>query len=163
MRVLPSHHCELGSNLGPGITCGLSSLLVLVLMLQGVFCGSSSFPLSAKYQHSKFQFNLAKVDGKSHPMDCPMLKSNYFFVCVYCHPCMLCHFWDQSLRIYCLGGGGIGGFLLYHTEINLVGPPSPPKKRLCGVLTTPFIGSQCSVAPPPPYLVSYDCFSPLLP
>ena len=106
VRVLPSHHCELGSNLGPGITCGLSSLLVLVLMLQGVFCGSSSFPLSAKYQHSKFQFNLAKVDGKSHPMDCPMLKSNYFFVCVYCHPCMLCHFWDQSLRIYCLGGGG---------------------------------------------------------
>ena len=49
-----------------------------------------------------------------------------------------------------LPGEGIGGFLLYHTEINLVGPPTPlppQKKRLCGVLMTPFIGSQCSVAP----------------
>ena len=149
MRVLPSHHCELGSNLGPGITCGLSSLLVLVLMLQGVFCGSSSFPLLAKYQHSKFQFNLAKVDGKSHPMDCPMLKSNYFFVCVYCHPCMLCHFWDQSLRIYCLGGG-IGGFLLYHTEINLVGPPSPPQKKALWCFNDPFHWQSMFCSPPPP-------------
>ena len=31
----PPHHCELGSNLGPGITCGLSSLLVLVLAPRG--------------------------------------------------------------------------------------------------------------------------------
>ena len=38
VRVLPSHpshHCELGSNLGPGITCGFSSLLVLVLAPRG--------------------------------------------------------------------------------------------------------------------------------
>ena len=38
VRVLPSHpshHCELGSNLGPSITCGLSLWLVLVLAPRG--------------------------------------------------------------------------------------------------------------------------------
>ena len=35
VRVLPSHHCELGSIPGPGITCGLSLLLVLVLASRG--------------------------------------------------------------------------------------------------------------------------------
>ena len=31
VRVLASHHCDPGSIPGPGITCGLSLLLVLVL------------------------------------------------------------------------------------------------------------------------------------
>ena len=38
VRVLPSHpshHCELGSIPGPGITCGFSWLLVLVLASRG--------------------------------------------------------------------------------------------------------------------------------
>ena len=114
---------------------------------QGVSSGSSGFPPLAKYQHSKFQLNLVKVDRKSHPTDCPLLISSYFFfwvcVCVYCHPCRLCHVWDQSL--YTLSSRGMGGFLLYHPEINLV----PPPPKLCSILMIPSIGRQCSVAPPP--------------
>ena len=119
-------------------------------LLQGVFSGSSSFPLSVKYQHSKFQFNLAKVDK--------------IFFCVL--PSMHALLCLGPVTTYILPGEGIGEFLLYHTEINLVGPRPPPpqkKKKLCSFLMTPFICSQCSVAPPPLYLVSYDCCSPLLP
>ena len=128
----PSHYCELGSNLGPGITCGLSSLLVLVLAPRS-FSGCSSFPLSAKYHHSKCQFDLAKVDRKSHPMDCPLLKSSYLIFCVppskHALPCL------GLVTIYYLGG--VGGFLLYHTEISLV----PPPPNLCSILMIPLIGS----------------------
>ena len=125
---------------------------------QGVSSGSSGFPPLAKYQHSKFQLNLVKVDRKSHPTDCPLLISSYLLcVRVYCHPCRLCHVWDQSL--YTLSSRGMGGFLLYHPEINLV----PPPPKLCSILMIPSIGRQCSVAPPPLCLVSNDCFSPLLP
>ena len=111
---------------------------------QGVSSGSSGFPPLAKYQHSKFQLNLVKVDRKSHPTDCPLLISSYLLcVRVYCHPCRLCHVWDQSL--YILSREGVGGFLLYHPEIKLVPPPS----KLCSILMIPSIGRQCSVAPPP--------------
>ena len=110
---------------------------------QGVFCGSSSFPPLAKYQHSKFQLNLVKVDRKSHPTDCPLLISSYLLcVRVYCHPCRLRHVWDQSL--YILSREGVGGFLLYHPEINLV--PPPPSFFL--------------FPPPPPPVINNDrCFT----
>ena len=103
-------------------------------MFQGVFSGSSSFPPLAKNQHSKFQLDLAKVDRKSHPTDCPLLIFS---------PCRLCHVWDQSL--YILSREGMGGFLLYHPEINLV----PPPPKLNSILMIPSIDRQCSVAPPP--------------
>ena len=57
---------------------------------------------------------------------------------MYHHPCRLCHVWDQSLYIL-----PRGGFLLYHTEINLVPPPN-----LCSILMIPLIDSQCLIAPP---------------
>ena len=155
MRVLPSH----SSHPPPPTTVNWVQILDLashvdwvhcwfLSLLQGVFSGSSSFPLSAKYQHSEFQFNLAKVDK--------------IFFCVL--PSMHALLCLGPVTTYILPGEGIGGFLLYHTEINLVVPPSPPppKKKLCSFLMTPFIGSQCFVAPPL-YLVSYDCCSPLLP
>ena len=115
-------------------------------LLQVVFSGSSSFPLSVKYQHSKFQFNLAKVDK--------------IFFCVL--PSMHALLCLGPVTTYILLGEGIGGFLLYHTEINLVVPPPQKKKKRCSFLMTPFFGSQCFVAPPL-YLDSYDCCSPLLP
>ena len=39
----------------------------------------------------------------------------------------------------------MGGFLLYHPEINLVSPPP----KLCSILMIPSIDRQCPVAPPP--------------
>ena len=101
-------------------------------LLQGVFSGSSSFPLSAKYQHSKFQFDLTKVDRKSHPMDCPMLKSSYLFFCV--PPSM------QALP--CLGPVTIYIMFL---------PPSVPLKTMRSPLHSFF--------PPPPSMINNDrCF-----
>ena len=86
----------------------------LLSLLPGVFSGSSSFPLSAKYQHSKFQFNLAKVDK--------------IFFCVL--PSMHALLCLGPVTTYILPGEGIGGFLLYHTEINLVVPPPKKKKNV---------------------------------
>ena len=56
VRVLASHQCVPGSIPGHGVICGLSLLLVLVL-LRGFFSRFSSFPPSAKTNISKFQFN----------------------------------------------------------------------------------------------------------
>ena len=135
--VISSHPCSKGFSVGPPVFLPWQKTNIL-------------------NSNSTWQ----KVDRKSHPTDCPLLISSYFFfwvcvcVCVYCHPCRLCHVWDQSL--YTLSREGMGGFLLYHPEINLVPPPS----KLCSILMIPSIGRQCSVAPPL-YLVSND--SPLLP
>ena len=148
MIVLPSHPpttvnwvqiLDLASHVD-WVHCWFLSLL------QGVFSGSSSFPLSVKYQHSKFQFNLAKVDK--------------IFFCVL--PSMHALLCLGPVTTYILPGEGIGEFLLYHTEINLVGPP-PQKKKLCSFLMTPFICSQCSVAPPPCTLLAMTVAPPCYP
>ena len=59
---------------GPNVTFELSLLLVLVLAPR-VFLRVSSFPLSAKNQRSKFQFDLETVDKKGHLMGCPLLDN----------------------------------------------------------------------------------------
>ena len=56
VRVLASHRCGLGSIPGPGITCGLSLLLVLVPAPR-VFLRVLRFSSLHKNQHSKFQFD----------------------------------------------------------------------------------------------------------
>ena len=53
VRALASHQCGPGSIPGPGVICGLSLLLVLVLAPR-VFSGFSGFPPSTKTNISKF-------------------------------------------------------------------------------------------------------------
>ena len=68
VRALTFHHCGLGSILGPGVKCGLSFFLVLVLAPR-VFLWVLWFFFLHKNQHFKFQFDLETVDRKSHLMD----------------------------------------------------------------------------------------------
>ena len=56
VRALASHHCGPGSIPGPGFTCGLSLLLVLVPAPR-VFLRVLRFSSLHKNQHSKFQFD----------------------------------------------------------------------------------------------------------
>ena len=54
VRALASHRCDLGSIPGPGVTCGLSLLLVLVPAPRAFF-----FPGSTVFvPPEKFQFDL---------------------------------------------------------------------------------------------------------
>ena len=48
VRALASHQCGPGSTPGPGVICGLSLLLVLVLALRGFSPGSPVFPSPQK-------------------------------------------------------------------------------------------------------------------
>ena len=57
VRALAFHQCGPGSIRGPGVKCGLSLLLVLVLAPR-VFSWYSGFPPSIKTNISKFQFDL---------------------------------------------------------------------------------------------------------
>ena len=57
VRLLASHRCGPGSIPGPGVTCGLRLLLVLVLNLQ-VCLGVLQFFSLHKNQHAKIQFDL---------------------------------------------------------------------------------------------------------
>ena len=57
----------------PGITYGLSLLLVLIPAPRVFLWVLQFFPLHKK-QHSKFQFNWETVDRKSHLLDCPLLN-----------------------------------------------------------------------------------------
>ena len=57
VRALASHRCGLGSIPGPGVTCGLSLLLVLIPAPR-VFLWVLRFSSLHKNQHSKFQFDL---------------------------------------------------------------------------------------------------------
>ena len=57
VRALAFHQCGLGSIPGPGVICGLSLLLVLVLAPR-VFSGFSGFPPFLETNISKFQFHL---------------------------------------------------------------------------------------------------------
>ena len=61
VRALASHRCDPGSIPGPGVTCGLSLLLVLVLAPR-VFLRVLRFSSLHKNQHAKFQFDLETVD-----------------------------------------------------------------------------------------------------
>ena len=73
VRALASHHCGRGSIAGPGVTCGLSLLLVLVLAPR-VFLRVLRFSSLHKNQHAKFQFDLetdvepprGRATAKSH-------------------------------------------------------------------------------------------------
>ena len=56
VRARASHQCVPGSIPGPGVICGLSLLLVLVLAPR-VFFGFSGFPPSSKINIFKFQFD----------------------------------------------------------------------------------------------------------
>ena len=56
VRELPSHFCGPGSIPGPGVTCGLSLLLVLI-PAQRVFLWVLWFSSFHKNQRSKFQFD----------------------------------------------------------------------------------------------------------
>ena len=57
VRALVSHQCVPGSIPGPGVICGLSLLLVLVLAPRVFFSGFSGFLPSSKTNISKFQFD----------------------------------------------------------------------------------------------------------
>ena len=56
VRALASHRCDPGLIPGPGVTCGLSLLLVLVPAPR-VFLQVLRFSSLHKNQHSKFQFD----------------------------------------------------------------------------------------------------------
>ena len=64
VRAPASHHCCPDLIPGPGITCGLSFLLVLVLACSEglIYSGFSGFPPSTKFNTSKFYFDLETVD-----------------------------------------------------------------------------------------------------
>ena len=88
VRVLPSHpshHCELGSNLGPGITCGFSSLLVLVLAPRGFLW---VFQFSSLSEIPSFQMPIRP--GKSGQEESPHGLSTakiqlFIFLCTAIH------------------------------------------------------------------------------
>ena len=63
----------MGSTPGPDITCGLS-LVVLVLVL-GVFLRVLRFSSLHINQNSKYQFDLETVVKMSHLLECPLLNS----------------------------------------------------------------------------------------
>ena len=78
VRALTFHHCGLGSILGPGVKCGLSFFLVLVLAPR-VFLWVLWFFFLHKNQHFKFQFDLETVDRESHLMDRELLNNYYYY------------------------------------------------------------------------------------
>ena len=51
VRALASHQCGPGSTPGPGVICGLSLLLVLVLAPRGFSLGAPVFPSPQKPTH----------------------------------------------------------------------------------------------------------------
>ena len=73
VRGLTSHHCGLGLISGPGVTCVLSFLLVLILAPR-VFLPDLYFSSLHKNQHSKFQFDLETLDKKSQLVEFPVLN-----------------------------------------------------------------------------------------
>ena len=66
VRALASHRCGPGSIPGPGVTCGLSLLLVLVLARR-VFLRVLRFSSLHKNQHAKFQFDLETLTVDVEP------------------------------------------------------------------------------------------------
>ena len=76
MRALAPHYCGPGSIPIPGVTCGLSLLLVLVLVPR-VFLRVLRFSSLHKNQHAKFQFDLETVDEEP-PRGSATAKSHLF-------------------------------------------------------------------------------------
>jgi len=61
VKALASHQCGPGSIPGPGVICGLSLLLVLVLASRGFSPGTPVFPSPQKPTHPRFHFDLGGV------------------------------------------------------------------------------------------------------
>ena len=74
-RVLASHRCRPDSIPGPGVICGLSLVLVLVLAPK-VFHRVLRFSSLHKNQHSKFQFDL-ETEAKEPPRGCATAKFQF--------------------------------------------------------------------------------------
>ena len=70
--------CGLGSTPRPGVTRGLSLLLVLVPTPR-VSLWVLQFSSLNKNQHSKFQFDLEAMDKVSHLVECPVLNPFFNF------------------------------------------------------------------------------------
>ena len=62
VRALASHQCGPGSTPGPGVICGLSTSLLLVLVLapRGFSPDTPAFPSPQKTNTSKFQLDLER-------------------------------------------------------------------------------------------------------
>ena len=66
VRAVTSHHCGPGLIPGPGVQCGLSWFLVLVLTPRVFFSGLSAFPSSAKTNVPNFSIP-AGTSGLEEP------------------------------------------------------------------------------------------------
>ena len=78
VTVLTSHRCGPGSIPAPGVTCGLSLLLVLVPAPR-VFLRVLRFSSLHKNQHSKIQFDLETVDEE--PLrGCATVTAKFYLV-----------------------------------------------------------------------------------
>lgn len=75
VRMLASHHRGLSMIPRPGITCGLSLLLILLLAPR-VFLQVLLVSLLHKNRHFQFIFDLGTVEKMSHLVECPLL--NYY-------------------------------------------------------------------------------------
>ena len=75
VRMLASHHRGLSMIPRPGITCGLSLLLILLLAPR-VFLQVLLVSLLHKNGHFQFIFDLGTVEKMSHLVECPLL--NYY-------------------------------------------------------------------------------------
>ena len=69
MRTLASHQCGPGSTPGPGVICGLSLLLVLVLAPRGFSPGTPVLPSPENTNASKFQFDRGGAPNKHSVLD----------------------------------------------------------------------------------------------
>ena len=77
VRALGSHLCGPGSIPTPGVTCGLSLLLVLVQTTK-VFLQILWFSSLHKNQHFNFQFDLETVDEEP-PHGSATAKFHYYY------------------------------------------------------------------------------------
>ena len=79
VRMLASHHCGLSMIPRPGVTCGLSLLLILLLAPR-VFLQVLLVSLLHKNGHFQFIFDLGTVEKMSHLVECPLLN---YYSCYY--------------------------------------------------------------------------------
>ena len=79
VRALASHQCGPGSTPGPGVLCGLSLLLVLVLAPGGFSPGNPVFPSPQKPTFLNSN-SIWTQWTKSHLVDVPLLLPIYLFI-----------------------------------------------------------------------------------
>ena len=77
VRAVTSHHCGPGLIPGPGVQCGLSWFLVLVLTPR-VFSGSSAFPSSAKTNVLYFSIPAGMSELEEPPCGMSTHLYNYY-------------------------------------------------------------------------------------